>query len=257
MDVDDDDNGGGGGSGGAHRADAVWSAAADARTWAASIREMAARREYRMAWEAKFGAEDILMGAAELLGSAAKARRKIGTRAIGQAVAELGGAAGEAARAAAAFVRASKLGLMEADEWEEAAAACAQAAAVGRERAARMAASAALRRALEAAERSAGAATYACETRQLADKWAANAARLKRSYEFGGGRDEVAAGWFGIHAECRREWAKSTEAAGLASAEEVKAARGLEEAAAAAERAAAAVAGEPGRGGAAPTCGRP
>ena len=135
---------------------------------------MAARGEYRTAWEAKAGAE-ILMGAAESLGSAAKACRKIGTKAIGQAVAELGEAADEAARAAAAFVRASKLGLMEADERNEAAAACARAAAVERECAARRAASAALRRALEAAGQSAGAATYACETGQLADKWAANA----------------------------------------------------------------------------------
>ena len=194
---------------------------------------MAARREYRMAWEAKAGAE-ILMGAVESLGSAAKACRKIGTKAIGQAVAELGEAAGEAARAAAAFVRASKLGLMEAGEREDAAAACARAAVVERECAARRAASAALRRALEAAEQSAGAATYACETGQLADKWAANAARLKRSYEFGGGRDDLAAGWFSVHAERRREWAKSTETAGLASAEEVEAVRGLEQSAAAA-----------------------
>ena len=38
----------------------------------------------------------------------------------------------------------------------------------------------------------------------------------------------------GVHAECRREWAKSTETAGLASAEEVEAVRGLEQPAAAA-----------------------
>lgn len=233
----------------AGRIAAVWSAAADMRVWAASIRGMAARAEHRKACEAEVRAFQSAIRATEENKGAVGARNRIDGTAIGRAAAEFGDAAEAMAQAAAALDRTSGLGRMAADDYELAAEAYARASSVGREREARKSASAALRLALAAAKQLVDADAVARETRRLANRWAANAAKWSReSYEMVGSRDECNANWSDMISYFERDMSKSAALAEAAVAKEGDAARGLQNAAAAAERAAEAVAEDVERG---------
>ena len=232
---------GGGGDARRDAAAAVWSAAADARLWAASIHGKAARAEHKRAWDANAEVDAALMRAARLLEGAAKARGGIDAAAVaGRAAAEFGEAAEAAVQTSAALARMSRLGRLEAGEEEKAAEAYAGAADAERERAARRTASASLKLALTASDWSPRAAADVRVSRQLADMWAANAAERNGGCELGGGHGDWAEQWAGLRADCEQDTAKSAEMAEEAAAREGEAARELRQAAAAAERSAAA-----------------
>ena len=221
----------------------VWSTAADARLWAASIRGMAARTEYRKACEAEVRATQSAIQAMEENKGAVGARNRLDAEAIRRAAAEFGDAAEAMAQAAAALDKTSGLGRLEADDYELAAEAYARAASVEREREARKSASAALRLALTAAKQLVDTAADASGFRRLANRWAANAAKWSReSYEVVGGRDEHDANWASMISDFELGMTKSAELAEAAAAKEGEAVRGLQNAAAAAKHAAAAVA---------------
>ena len=97
--------------------------------------------------------------------------------------------------------------------------------------------------ALTVSERSASMVLDAYKYRQLADRWAANAAKWKMGCcDWGGYHDEWVAEWARIFAEAEEDRAKSAGTVEAAAAEEREAAHESKRAAAAAERAGAAAA---------------
>ena len=175
---------------------------------------MAARTEQRKAWETEVLALQSAMRAAEAIKGAVGARNRLDKAAIRRAAEEFGDAADAASQAAAALNRTSRLGRMEADDYERAAEAYARAACVEREREARRSVTAAFRLALAAAKQLVDTAADASKSRRLADRRAANAAKWSRGhYELDADRDEYAAGWAGTIAVCERDRPKSAELA--------------------------------------------
>ena len=234
----------------ADRIAGVWNATGVARAWAASVHRAAARSEHRKALEANAMLEAAMLGAADANKSAVGARNRIDAVAIGRAADELGKASDASVQAAVAFIKMSRQIRMEADEHVRAAEAYERADIVVSERAALRTAVASLELALTMSGRSASMVSDAYKYRQLADRWAANAAKWKRGcYDWGGHHDEWVAEWGRIFAEVEADRAKSAGMVETAAAEEKEAAHESKRAAAAAERAGAAASAAAAEGG--------
>ena len=227
----------------ADRIAGVWNATGVARAWAASVHRAAARSEHRKALEANAMVEAAMLRAADANKSAVGARNRVDAAAIGRAADEHGKASDALVQAAVAFIKMSRQIRMEADEHVRAAEAYERAGIVVSERAALRTAVASLELALTMSGRSTSMVSDAYKYRQLADRWAANAAKWKRGcYDWGGHHDEWVAEWTRVFAEVEANRAKSAWMVETAAAEEREAAHESKRAAAAAERAGAAAA---------------